>query len=100
MAQRAHEFGVRQALGAQRGDVGRLVVGRALRYALPGLILGVGLALLGTRAVRTLLFDVSPLDPVVYVGVGVTLLAASLLAAIGPARRAWRVDPIAALREE
>ncbi|HEV8363639.1 MAG TPA: ADOP family duplicated permease [Gemmatimonadaceae bacterium] len=100
MAQRAHEFGVRQALGAQRGDVGRLVVGRALRYALPGLILGVGLALLGTRAVRTLLFDVSPVDPVVYVGVGVTLLAASLLAAIGPARRAWRVDPIAALREE
>jgi predicted permease len=100
MAQRAHEFGVRQALGAQRGDVGRLVVGRALRYALPGLILGIGLALLATRAVRSLLFDVSPLDPVVYVGVGVTLLAASLLAAIGPARRAWRVDPIAALREE
>jgi len=100
MAQRAHEFGVRQALGARRGDVGRLVLGRALRYALPGLILGVGLALLGTRAVRTLLFDVSPLDPAVYVGVAVTLLAASLLAAIGPARRAGRIDPIAALREE
>ena len=100
MAQRAHEFGVRQALGARRGDVGRLVLGRALRYALPGLILGVGLALLGTRAVRTLLFEVSPLDPTVYVGVAVTLLASSLLAAIGPARRAGRVDPIAALREE
>lgn len=100
MAQRDHEFGVRQALGAQRGDVGRLVVGRGLRYALPGLILGVGLALLATRAVRTLLFDISPLDPVVYVGVSVTLLAASLLAAVGPARRAWRVDPMTALREE
>jgi putative ABC transport system permease protein len=100
MAQRAHEFGVRQALGARRSDVGRLVVGRALRYALPGLILGVGLALLATRAVRTLLFDVSPLDPAVYVGVAVTLLAASLVAAIGPARRAGRVDPIATLREE
>jgi len=67
---------------------------------LPGLILGVGLALLATRAVRTLLFDISPLDPVVYVGVSVTLLAASLLAAVGPARRAWRVDPMTALREE
>jgi len=67
---------------------------------LPGLILGVGLALLATRAVRTLLFDISPLDPVVYVGVSVTLPAASVLAAVGPARRAWRVDPMTALREE
>lgn len=100
MAQRTHEFGVRQALGARRRDVGWLVVGRALRYALPGLVLGLVLALVATRAVRTLLFDVSPGDPGIYAGVGVTLLASSLLAAIGPARRAGRVDPSAALREE
>ncbi len=100
MAQRTHEFGVRQALGARGVDVGRLVVGRALRYALPGLLLGLGLGLVATRAVRTLLFEVSPYDPLVYGVVGLTLLGAALVAAIGPARRAWRLDPVAALREE
>jgi hypothetical protein len=100
MAQRTHEFGVRQALGARGVDVGRLVVGRALRYALPGLLLGLGLGLVATRAVRTLLFEVSPYDPLVYGVVGLTLLGAALVAAIGPARRAWRLDPVAALRDE
>ncbi len=100
MAQRTHEFGVRQALGARGTDIGRLVLGRALRYAVPGLLAGLGLALLTTRWVRTLLFDVSPHDPVVYAAVGLTLLGAAMVAAVGPARRAWRLDPVAALRED
>ena len=100
MAQRTHEFGVRQALGASPADVWRLVFVRAVRYAIPGLGLGLGLALMATRWVRPLLFDVSPTDPLVYLGVALTLLAAALIATLGPARRALRVDPVVALRDE
>ncbi|MEW5916853.1 MAG: ADOP family duplicated permease [Gemmatimonadota bacterium] len=100
MAQRAHEFGVRQALGAGAADVGRLVAGRAIRYAVPGVILGLGLALAGTRWIESLLFDVSPRDPLVYGGVAASLLAAAMIAAVGPARRAQRLDPVRVLRED
>jgi ABC-type antimicrobial peptide transport system permease subunit len=98
MAQRAHEFGVRQALGAKASDVGRLVLLRAMRYVVPGLILGLVLALGATRWIGALLFEVSPRDPVVYVGVGLTLLAAALVAGLGPSRRARRLDPVSVLR--
>jgi len=100
MAQRTHEFAVRQALGARAGDVGRLVVGRAVRYIAPGLAIGLGLSLLATRWVGPLLFDVSPRDPTVYLAVGATLVAAALVTALGPSRRARRLDPVSALREE
>jgi putative ABC transport system permease protein len=100
MSQRTHEFGVRQALGARAGDVWSLVVGRAIRYAVPGLAVGLGLALLATRWVGPLLFDVSPRDPVVYGSVAITLLGAAIVAAFGPARRARRVDPVVALRDD
>ncbi|MGQ0641642.1 MAG: FtsX-like permease family protein [Gemmatimonadaceae bacterium] len=92
--------GVRQALGTRPGDVSRLVVGRAIRYDAPGLAVGLALALLAIRWVGPLLFDVSPRDPMVYGTVGVTLLGAAAVAAFGPARRARRVDPVVALRDE
>ncbi|MGH7713606.1 MAG: FtsX-like permease family protein [Gemmatimonadaceae bacterium] len=100
MSQRTHEFGVRQAPGARAADIGGLVLGRAIRYIVPGLAVGLGLALIATRWVKSLLFDVSPRDPPVYTAVGLTLLAAALVAALGPAWRARRSDPVAALRQE
>jgi ABC-type antimicrobial peptide transport system permease subunit len=100
MAQRTHEFGVRQALGARASDVGCLVLGRGLRYAVSGLVLGSSLALWATRWIDSLLFEVSARDPVVFAGVAVTLLVTALVAAIGPARRARRLDAVRVLCEE
>ena len=91
---------MRLALGAAPGDVLRLVLGQGMLLALAGLGLGVAGAAVLTRFLRTLLFGVSPLDPVTFFGVGVTLAVAALLACYLPARRATRADPIAVLRRE
>jgi putative ABC transport system permease protein len=100
VAQRAHEIGIRMALGAKRGEVLQLVVGEAMRPALLGAVLGLGAALVLTRLLAGLLFSVKPSDPVTLALVFLVLLVVALLACYLPARRASRVDPVIALRYE
>jgi putative ABC transport system permease protein len=100
VAQRTHEIGVRMALGAERSEVLRMVVGEASLVALGGVLIGLAGAFALTRVIRSLLFGVSPTDPLVFAGVSVVLLAVAVLAAFLPARRAARVDPIEAIRYE
>ncbi len=98
VSQRTQEIGVRVALGAQRSDVLRLIVGHGARLGAIGIAIGLVGALLVTRFLRTLLFGVSPFDPVSFVGVALVLSGIALLASYLPARRAARVDPVEALR--
>ena len=100
VGQRMHELGIRVALGAQRSDVLRLVLGQGLKMALIGVGIGVAAALGLTRLMSKMLFGVSAADPVTYLGVGAILTLIALLACYVPARRAMRVDPIIALRYE
>lgn len=97
--QRTREIGIRMSLGARPGDVAALILGRACRLSLGGLILGLGLSCLLTGALRHLLFQVRPTDPAVFGGVALLALALALLAAGLPALRASRVDPGVALRQ-
>lgn len=97
---RTQEFGIRMALGAQRGDVFRLVVGQGMRIVVAGAAAGIVGALGLTRFVRALLFEVSPADPGTFAGVAAVLCGAAFAACHLPARRATRVDPLVALRYE
>jgi predicted permease len=99
-SQRTHEIGIRIALGAQRVDIFRMAVGEGMQLVAIGLAIGlVGAAAL-TRSVRTMLFDVSPADPITFGAISATLAAVAFLACYVPARRATRVDPLVALRDE
>lgn len=98
VTQRRSEIGVRIALGAQVAQVARLVVIEAVRLAVLGVVIGLVGAWATTRVLDTLLFNVSPTDPVVLLSVAVGLLAIAALAAFAPARRAARTDPVEALR--
>jgi len=100
VAQRTREFGVRLALGAQTGDVFRLVLTHGARLVGAGLIAGAVVAVLSTRLFVSLMFGVSPLDPIVYVAMAGLLTLIALAASYVPALRATRVDPIEALRSE
>jgi ABC-type antimicrobial peptide transport system permease subunit len=100
VTQRTHEMGVRVALGAQARDVIRLIVSEGLRIVLPGVALGAVLALLAGKWIAPLLFQVSPKDPPVLVGVVTILVAVAMVASWLPARRAARVDPNQALRAD
>jgi len=100
VAQRTHEIGVRVALGAEKGDVLRLVVGRGLGLTAAGVALGVLGAVGFTRVLRSQLYGVGPFDPLSFALTALLLLAVALLASYLPARRATRVDPMVALRHE
>jgi putative ABC transport system permease protein len=100
VAQRTHEIGIRVALGAQRDQVLRLVVGQGLLLALAGTAAGLAGAFALTRYLRTLLFHVSPTDWLTFTMVPLILCSVALVASYLPARRAMRVDPMQALRYE
>jgi predicted permease len=100
VAQRTHEFGIRMALGAAGGQILSLVLREGVILALLGLGLGLGGAYLVGRAMQSTLYGISALDVRAFSGVAVVLLAAALLACYFPARRASRVDPMVALRDE
>jgi ABC-type antimicrobial peptide transport system permease subunit len=100
VAQRRREIGVRMALGADRREVLRLVLARALRIVVAGLVVGLVAATGLTRVLQTFLFGVTPIDPIAFTVVTLLLMAAGLVAAWLPARRATRIDPCAALRAE
>jgi predicted permease len=100
VAQRTHEIGVRMAVGAQPGDVVRMVVQEGGRLAVIGVVAGLALAAAAARLIRGLLFDVSAADPATFVAAPIVLLAIAIVASYIPARRATRIDPIIALRGE
>ena len=100
VAQRTRELGIRIALGADRGAVVRLIVGEGLTLAAAGLAIGLTGAWMLTGTLRTMLYEVSPLDPQVLAGTAVAVVAVTVLASYVPARRALRVDPTTALRAE
>src|SRR5947207_3048547 len=100
VTQRRREIGVRMALGAERRDVLRLVLTRALRIVVADLIVGLAGAAGVTRVLQTFLFGVTPTDPIAFTIVTLLLMAVGLMAAWLPARRATRIDPCAALRAE
>jgi putative ABC transport system permease protein len=99
VAQRTREIGIRMALGANRSDVLRMVVGEGIALATVGAVAGLAGALAFTRVLRTLLFDVSLSDPATYVGIVLVLGLAAAVASWIPARRATRVSPTEALRD-
>jgi ABC-type antimicrobial peptide transport system permease subunit len=98
VSQRTQEMGVRIALGASAGSVLGLVVRRGPAMAATGAVIGVGAAVWATKPLASLLYGVSPTDPVAYVSVPLAFLVVAVLASYFPARRATRIDPITTLR--
>jgi len=100
VTQRVSEIGIRIALGAQGRDVLRLIVGQGMKFVLLGVIIGLAGAVGLTRLIAHLLFNVSATDPLTFGAGAALLIAVALLAALVPARRATKVDPMIALRSE
>lgn len=100
VGERMREFGVRVALGATGYTVTRMVLARTLALIVPGLVIGLAASLALTHTLASFLFEVAPTDPATLLAVSTLLAAVALVAAWAPARRAGRVDPIAALRTE
>jgi putative ABC transport system permease protein len=100
VSQHTHEIGIRMALGAQASDVLRMVIWRGLSLALIGVTLGLAAALALTRVMKNLLFEVSTTDPATFVLIALLLVVAAMIASYIPARRATKVDPLLAIRNE
>jgi putative ABC transport system permease protein len=100
VAQRKSEFGIRMALGAQAGDVLRMVLRQGARLVGAGLVLGIGITLIAGRLIEAMLFQTSARDPLAFTVVAVVLAVIALLACWIPARRATRINPVDALRAE
>ncbi len=100
VAQRTPEIGLRMALGAQRADVLRMVMGLSFRLTLAGVAIGLAGALASTQLLTSLLFEVSAMNPLIFSSTAVFLIAVAILASYLPARRAASIDPIRALRTE
>jgi predicted permease len=100
VGQRTREIGIRLALGAKRGEVLRMVMAQAGRLAVAGVGIGLVAAVLASRVLRSQLFEIAPTDAITYVAVAGALLLVSLVASWIPARRAARIDPLAALRHD
>jgi ABC-type antimicrobial peptide transport system permease subunit len=100
VARRTRELGIRMALGAQKRELMRLVVGRGILLALAGAAIGIGTATAVTRLMVAFLYGVHPYDPATFASVGILLVLVALAACSIPARRAMRVDPMVALRYE
>ena len=100
VAQRTREMGVRIALGARRADVLTLVLAQGGRLIVTGIVIGAAVAMASTRLFGSMMYGVSAVDPVVYIGTAALLGAVGFVALIVPARRATRVDPLVALRAE
>jgi putative ABC transport system permease protein len=98
VTQRTHEIGVRMALGAQVVDVLRLVLSRAMTLTTIGILIGAGGAIVVTRYLRSMLFEVKPIDVVTFIGVAIVLALVVLVACLVPARRATKIDPLEALK--
>jgi ABC-type antimicrobial peptide transport system permease subunit len=100
VSRRTREIGIRAALGAERRDVLRMVLGQGMRLALAGAVAGTVLALVLLRYAKSLLFGVGTSDPVTFLAVAVSLIGVMAAASYVPARRAMSVDPVVALRYE
>ncbi|CAN5572293.1 hypothetical protein BH23ACI1_BH23ACI1_13540 [soil metagenome] len=100
VAARTREIGVRMALGATAGSVRRLVVSEGAKVVLVGAVVGAAAALASTRLLAALLYEVSAVDPLVFVAMSTMLIGVGMLASYVPAHRASRVDPIESLRND
>jgi putative ABC transport system permease protein len=100
VSQGTRELGLRMALGASMRDLLRLVLSHGLRLTIAGIVIGAVAALLLTRLMGNLLYKVNPRDPIAFGAALIVLIAVALIACFLPARRATRIDPVQALREQ
>ena len=97
VSERTHEIGIRMALGARRGQVAGMTLGRVLRLVIPGLVLGSAGGLAASRLIAASLYEIEPGDPATFVAVALLLGVVAIAAAIVPARRATRISPVEVL---
>jgi ABC-type antimicrobial peptide transport system permease subunit len=100
VSQRSRELGIRLAMGATPSSLSVFIMNQSARVTIPGIMIGISLALVLARVLRSLLFEVHSFDPTTYLGVAVIFMVVALIAAVVPARRAAQADPLASIRNE